>query len=160
MRTILASILSLVMLPAFAADRETGEVSCDKGVDMPRVQALVKRTAQALKKDQATVIREINRGDPKWKDGYYYMIVLQGTRILAHGYIPSATGMDAGKPPYDRMYPNIKVMEHIAMDRGEGCVQYDFMNPAKGGLVEHKVTYATKVNGTLWAACGTYLIRK
>jgi hypothetical protein len=49
---------------------------------------------------------------------------------------------------------------HIIKDKGEGCAQYDFMNPAKGGLVEHKVAYATKVNGTLWAASGTYVVRK
>ena len=69
MRAILASILLLVTTPLLAAGPDAWEVSCDKGVDIARVQALVKRTVEALKKDQATVIREINRGDPKWKDG-------------------------------------------------------------------------------------------
>ena len=155
-RPILAGMLLFVALPLSAAE----PVSCDKGVDIGKVQALVKKTVIALRKDQATVIREINRGDPKWKDGYYYMVVVQGTRILAHGYIPTAVGLDVGGPPYDRMYPGVKLMEQIVRDKGEGCVQYDFMNPAKGGMVEHKVTYAVKVSGTLWAACGTYLVRK
>jgi hypothetical protein len=110
MRTILARICLLVALPGFAADPNAWEVSCDKGVDIAKVQSLVKRTVVALKQDQANVIREINSGDPKWKDGYYYMVVLQGTRILAHGYLPSAAGLDAGTPPYDRMYPWIKAM--------------------------------------------------
>jgi single cache domain-containing protein len=160
MRTIHEGLLLLVFLPALAAGQIPGEVSCDKGADMPKVQALVKKTVEALKKDQATVIREINRGDSKWKDGYYYMVVVQGTQILAHGYFSSAAGMDAAKPPYDRMFPAVKLMEQIALTKGEGCVQYNFMNPAKNGQVEHKVTYVTKVSGNLWAASGTYLLRK
>jgi len=160
LRAILTGIFLLVALTVSALGQIPGEVSCDKGVDIARVQALVKRTVQALKKDQATVIRAINAGDPKWKDGSYYMVVFQGSRILAHGYLPSAAGMDAGKSPYDRMFPRIKVMEQIASDKGEGCVQYDFRNPAKGGLVESKVTYVTKVSGTLWAGSGTYLVKK
>lgn len=160
MRPILAAILLLVTTPALAAGPDAWEVSCDKGVDIARVQALVKRTVEALKKDQATVIREINRGDPKWKDGDYYTIVLQGTRILAHGYLPSAVGFDAGTPAGERMYPSIKTGLRLATEKGGGCVQYDFMNPAKGGLVEHKVTYYMKVSGTLAAASGTYLVRQ
>jgi single cache domain-containing protein len=157
-KTIL--LTSLFLLAATPANCNAQEVNCDKGIDMPRVQALVKRTAEALKKDQASVIREINRGDAKWKDGSYYMVVFEGSHILAHGYLPSAAGMDASKPPYDRMFPAIKIMQNIVLNKSEGCVQYDFMNPAKNGLVEHKVTYVTKVNGTLWAASGTYLVRK
>ena len=160
MRAILASILLFVTAPVLAAGPGAWEVSCDKGVDIAKVQALVKRTVEALKKDQVTVLREINRGDPKWKDGDYYMVVLQGTKILAHGYIPSAVGFDAGTPAGERMYPWIREGQRIVMERGEDCVQYDFMNPAKGGLVEHKVTYFTKVNGAVWAGSGTYLVRK
>ena len=88
------------------------------------------------------------------------MVVLQGTRFLAHGYIPSVVGFDVGTPADERMYPWVKAGQRLAMEKGEGCVQYDFMNPAKGGLVEHKVTYFTKVNATLAAASGTYLVRK
>jgi hypothetical protein len=135
-------------------------VSCDKGVDIARVRALVKRTVEALKKDQATVVREINRRDARWKDGDYYVVVLQGTRILAHGYLPSAVGFDAGTPAGERMYPWIEAGERLVVDKGEACVQYDFMNPAKGGLVEHKVTYFAKVGGTLWVGSGTYLVRQ
>ncbi len=160
MRATLAGTLLLVTLPIVTVDLNAEEVSCDKGVDIAKVYSLVKRTVVALKKDQATVIREINSGDPKWKDGSYYMVVVQGTKILAHGYIPTAAGLDAGAPPYDRMYPAVKIMARIVTDKGEGCAQYDFMNPAKGGLVEHKVAYATKVSGALWALSGTYLVRK
>jgi hypothetical protein len=160
LKPIHAGLLLLVFLPALAAAQIPGEVSCDKGADMPRVQALVKKTAEALKKDEGTVVQQINHGDKQWKDGYYYMVVVRGTQILAHGYFSSAAGMDAAKPPYDRMFPAVKLMEKIALTKGEGCVQYDFMNPAKSGQVEHKVTYVTKVSGNLWAASGTYLLRK
>lgn len=87
------------------------------------------------------------------------MVVLQGTKILAYGYLPSAVGFDAGTPAGERMYPWIKAGQRIATEKGAGCVQYDFMNPAKGGLVEHKVTYFTTVSATLSAASGTYLVR-
>jgi len=69
MRTILAGILLLVTLPVFAAEPIPGEVSCDKGVDMPRVQALVKKTVAALKGDKDKVIQEINSRGKQWKDG-------------------------------------------------------------------------------------------
>ena len=43
MRPIAAAVLLLVTLPVFGAGPIPGEVSCDKGVDMPKVQALGKR---------------------------------------------------------------------------------------------------------------------
>jgi hypothetical protein len=58
------------------------------------------------------------------------------------------------------MYPFVKAGQRLAMEKGEGCVQYDFMNPAKGGQVEHKVTYFMKVTESVSAASGTYLVRQ
>ena len=46
MRSVLASIVLLVTTASRAAGPEAAwEVSCDKGVDIAKVQALVKRTA-------------------------------------------------------------------------------------------------------------------
>ncbi len=154
MRTILAGILLLVTLPVFAADPIPGEVSCDKGVDIVKVQALVKKSVTALRKDRDRVIQEINRGDQQWKDGDYYMFVAQGTTVLAHGFIPSWVNQDFRNVPW------IRSLQRLAMERGEGCVQYKFLNPAKGGQIEDKVSYTMKVNGTIWAGSGTYLVRK
>ncbi len=158
--TTLAGIFLLVSLPVLAAGQITGEVSCDKGADIARVQALVKRAAEALKKDQATVIQQINRGDKKWKDGDYYMVVFQGTRVLAHGYMPWLAGQDVGTTTYQNTYAWIQSAERMALERGGGCIQYKFHNPAKGGQIEDKVSYGTKVSGDIWAASGTYLVRK
>ena len=160
MRTVLAFVLLLGALPLFAADPITGEVSCDKGVDIARVQALVKRTVEALRKDQATVIQQINSGDKKWKDGDYYMVVFQGTKALAHGYMSWLVGQDFGGTTYQNTYPWIRSAERMAMERGEGCIQYKFHNPAKGGQIEDKVSYGMKVNDNVWAGSGTYLVRK
>lgn len=160
MRTVLVGIVLLTALPAFAADPIPGEVSCDKGVDIARVQALVKRTVEALKKDQGAVIRGINSGDKQWKDGDYYVAVFQGTKVLAHGYMPYLAGQDVGTTTYQNTYPWIRSAERMAMERGQGCIQYRFHNPAKGGQVEDKVTFATKVSGTIWIGSGTYLVRK
>ena len=55
MRTFLTGVLALVTLPSFAADAIPGEVSCDKGVDIAKVKALVKKTVGALKNDQDRV---------------------------------------------------------------------------------------------------------
>jgi Single Cache domain 2 len=160
MRKTLAGILLVVTLPVIAAAQIPGEVSCDKGVDIAKVQALVKRTVEALKKDQDKVIQEINRGDKQWKDGDYYMVVVQGTKILAHGYMPWLAGQDVGGTTYQNTYAWMRSAERVATEKGEGCIQYRFHNPAKGGQIEDKVSYGMKVNGNLWAGSGTYLVRK
>src|SRR5215470_8605022 len=153
----LARILVVVALAVPSASPVPvvpGEISCDRGVDMPRVQALVKRTVPALQKDPATVIRQINQGDKQWKDGDYYMVVGQGTKIVAHGYIPAAVGQDFG------VYPWFRALRQVAMEKGSGCVGYQAFNPAKNGQLEDKVSFTMKVNDTLFALSGTYLIRK
>ena len=144
----------LLAIPAFSAAPTAGEVSCDKGADIAKVQALVKRTASALKKDRDKVVHEINQGDPQWKDGDYYVFVFQGTRAVAHGLLPSTVNRDAGSIPW------VRELQRVAMEKGEGCVEYHFMNPSKEGQVEDKVSYAVKVNDTMWAGSGTYLVAK
>ena len=160
MRIVLAGILMVGMLPGFAAAQIPGEVSCDKGVDMARVQALVKRTVEALRKDQATVIQQINSGDKKWKDGDYYMVVFQGTKALAHGYMSWLAGQDFGSTTYQNTYPWIRSAERMVLERGEGCIQYRFHNPAKSGQIEDKIGYGMKVSDNVWASSGTYVVRK
>lgn len=160
MKLALGCLLLLALVASPAAGQIPGEVSCDKGVDMERVQALVKKTVAALQKDQATVIQQINHGDKRWKDGEYYVFVLQGTKVLAHGYMPAVVGQDIGGTSYQNTFPWVRSNQRMAMERGEGCVEYKFHNPAKGGQVEDKVSYVMRVNGTLWAGSGTYVVRK
>ena len=114
MSTILGVMLWLVALPALAAGPIPGEVNCARGVDIARVQALVKRTAAALRRDQARVIQEINRGDGRWKDGDYYVFVGQETTILAHALFPAWVNRDFGTLPW------INSLQRMAMERGEG----------------------------------------
>jgi Single Cache domain 2 len=164
MKTILISLVALfASTSGFCATPIPGEVSCDKGVDMARVQALVKRTAAALKQDQANVIQQINAGDKQWKDGDLYVAVLQatpqGTTLLAHGYWSWMAGQDIGSTRYLNTYPWIKSGQRLAAEKGEGCIQYKFHNPAKSGQVEDKVTYVLKVTDTVRVASGTYLIK-
>jgi hypothetical protein len=49
MRTILAGILLPITLPVSGADPIPGKISCHKGVDIAKVQALVKKTVTALR---------------------------------------------------------------------------------------------------------------
>jgi hypothetical protein len=48
----------------------------------------------------------------------------------------------------------------MALERGEGCIQYKFHNPDKGGMVEDKIGYGMNVSDKVWASSGTYLVRK
>ena len=48
MTKIFAGIMLIAFLPTLSATPVSGEISCDRGVDMARVQALVKRTVPAL----------------------------------------------------------------------------------------------------------------
>ena len=160
MKTIpISLVVLLTAISGLCATPIPGEVSCDKGVDMARVQALVRRTATALKTDQAKVIQQINAGDKQWKDGALYVTVIQETTILAHGYWPWMAGQDVGSTRYLNTYPWFKSGQRMAAERGEGCIQYKFHNPAKSGQVEDKVTYVLKVNDTVRVAGGTYLIK-
>jgi hypothetical protein len=158
-KNLVAFVVLFASVSGLCASPIPGEVSCDRGLEMPRVQALVRKTAAALKKDQNRVIQEINRGDAQWKDGSLYVAVFQGTTVLAHGYFPSVVGQDVGSSRYLNSFPFVSSGRRIAMEKGEGCMQYRFHNPAKGGQVEDKVGFSTKVTDTIWVASGTYLTR-
>ncbi len=45
------------------------------------------------------------------------------------------------------------------MERGGGCLQYKFHNPAKGGKVEEKIGFSVRISDTVWVVSGTYLIK-
>jgi len=158
-KILVAFVVLFAGIPGLCAGPIPGEVNCNQGLDMPRVQALVRKTAAALKKDQNKVIQEINRGDTQWKDGSLYVAVFQGTTVLAHGYFPSVVGQDVGSSRYLNSFPFVSSGRRIAMEKGEGCMQFRFHNPAKGGLVEDKIGFSTKVTDTIWVASGTYLTR-
>ena len=158
-RILIALILFFSSMPAFSGDAGPGEVSCDKGLDMPRVQALVKRAAEVLKTDPDKVIAQINSGDRQWKDGDYYLVVLQGTTIVARGYQQQYVGVDVGTPQMRATFPNLTTLHQLIATKGEGCVQYRWNNPAKRGEVEDKVSYGLKVDDKLWVVAGTYLLR-
>ena len=158
MRKLLFSLALCFAFPIFARAQTPGEVSCDNGVDIDKVQALVKKTVTALKKDQDKVLQEINRGDKQWRDGDYYVVVLQGTKVLAHGYVPSMIGQDMSTMPY---YGELAIaVEHTMTQKTEGCVRYKAPRPSQRGQLDDKVSYVVKVNGTLRVLAGTYLIRK
>jgi signal transduction histidine kinase len=136
-----------------------GVVSCDTGVGMPRVQALVKKTVAALKEHPDTVIAQINAGDPRWKDGPYYVFVARNTTLLAHGYLPQYVGQDLGSTTFANGFYWVKSAERVALENGGGCLQYRMFNPSKHGAVEYKVAYVMPVSGSMWAGSGTYVLR-
>src|SRR5215471_16497710 len=156
--------LSLLLLAALLAPvawgQKPAEVNCDRGVDIGRVQALVKRVAEALKKDAAKTIQQINAGDKQWKDGDYYVVVIQNTRIVARGYQPEYVGVDIGTPAMQRALPSLTTLHALVREKAEGCVQYRWNNPAKHGLVEDKVSYGFKADDSYWIVAGTYLLKR
>lgn len=162
MKAAVIAIMSLVATASgfcAGAGPIPGEVSCNKCVNMDRVQALVNKTADALRKNEKQVVDEINHGDSKWKDGTLYVAVFDGTKVLAHGYFPSIVGQDVGSSQYLNSFPFVSSGRRIALEKGGGCMEYKFHNPAKGGQVEDKIGYSTRVSGTVWVVSGTYLVK-
>lgn len=162
MKAILIAIASLLASGrglSLGSGPIPGEVSCNKGMNMESVQELVNRAADALRKNQKQVLDEINRGDSKWKDGTLYVAVFDGTKVLAHGYFPSVVGQDVGSSQYLNSFPFVSSGRRIALEKGGGCMEYRFHNPAKHGQVEDKVGYSTKVSGSVWVVSGTYLVK-
>jgi signal transduction histidine kinase len=158
MRNLLFSLVLFFVLPTLSVAQIPGEVSCDNGVDIDKVQVLVKKTVAALAKDQTTVLQQINQGDKTWKDGDFYVVVLQGTKVLAHGYMPAMVGQDMSTLPY---YGELATaVEHMLAQKNEGCVRYKAPKPSQRGQLEDKVSYVVKFNSNLRVLVGTYLLRK
>jgi signal transduction histidine kinase len=159
MKKLLFLLIAVLLAPGAWAQKPS-EVNCDRGVDIARVQALVKRVAGALKKDPSKTIQQINSGDKQWKDGDYYVIVMQTNRIVARGYQSEYVGTDISTPAMRRALPSLITLQALVREKGQGCVQYRWNNPAKNGLVEDKVSYGLKVNDSYWIVAGTYLLKK
>jgi signal transduction histidine kinase len=158
MKNLVLGLILFFAFPICSPAQIPGEVSCNDGVDIDKVQALVKKTVAALAKDQATVLQQINQGDKAWKDGDFYVVVLQETKILAHGYLPGMVGQDMSAIPY---YRELAVaVEHMLAQKNEGCVRYQAPKPSQRGQLEDKVSYVVKFNGTMRVLVGTYLVRK
>lgn len=151
-------VSALFVAPMVSFAQAPGEVSCDNGVDIDKVQALVKKAVSALVKDQTTVLQQINHGDKTWTDGDFYVVVLQGTKILAHGYMPAMVGQDMSTLPY---YSELATaVEHMLTQKNEGCVRYRAPKPSQRGQLEDKVSYVVKSDGNLRVLVGTYLVRR
>ena len=158
MKLLSLGLVLFLAVPLCAPAQAPGEVSCDNGVDIDKVQSLAKKAVAALAKDQSTVLAQINHGDSAWKQGDHYVVVLQGTRILAHGYMPAMVGQDMSTLPY---YGELATaVEHMVATKNEGCVRYKAPKPSQRGQLEDKVSYVIKFNGTLRVIVGTYLVRK
>jgi signal transduction histidine kinase len=158
MRNFLVALVFFCILPTRSFAQAPGEVSCDSGVDIDKVQTLVKKTVAALAKEQATVLEQINHGDKIWKDGDFYVVVLQGTKVLAHGYMPAMVGQDMATLPY---YGELAAaVERMLAQKSEGCVRYKAPKPSQRGQLEDKVSYVMKFNGSMRVLVGTYLLRK
>ena len=158
MKTYLLGLVLFLAIPAGSSAQAPGEVSCDTGADIEKVQALAKKAAAAIAKDQTTVLAQINQGDKTWKDGDFYVVVLQGTKVLAHGYMPSMVGQDMSTLPY---YGELATaVEHMLAQKNEGCVRYRAPKPSQRGQLEDKISYVVKFNDKLRILVGTYSIRK
>jgi hypothetical protein len=158
MRNLFFGFTLLFALPGLSLAQTPGEVSCDNGVDIDKVQALVKKTVAALGKDQEKVIQQINHGDKEWRDGDYYVVVLQGSKVLAHGFLPYMVGQDMATLPY---YSDLATsVERMLAHRNEGCVRYKAPRPSQRGQLDDKVSYVVKIKGTIRVLAGTYLVRK
>jgi hypothetical protein len=131
-------LVLFLVLPVCTLAQARAEVSCDNGVNIDKAQALVKTAATALAKDQAAVIQQINYCDKAWKDGDFYVVVLEGPKILAHGYVPAMVGQDMATLAYYRELAT--AIERMLAQKSQGCVGYKAPKPTQLGQLEDKVS--------------------
>jgi hypothetical protein len=129
-------LVLFLVLPVCTLAQARAEVSCDNGVNIDKAQALVKTAATALAKDQAAVIQQINHGDKAWKR--WRFLVLEGPKILAHGYVPAMVGQDMATLAYYRELAT--AIERMLAQKSQGCVGYKAPKPTQLGQLEDKVS--------------------
>lgn len=139
MKPFFRGLVLLFALADCSLAQTPGEVRGDNGVDIDKVQAPAKKAAAALAKDQAAVLLQINRGDKTLEGGDFYVVVLQGIKILAHGYLPTMVGPDMSTLPY---YNELATaVEHMVVGKREGCVRYKAPKPSQRGQLHDKASY-------------------
>ena len=122
-----------------AKTKEAGKMVTDKGVE--------------------ATIAEVNKKDGKfvWKDTYVFLMDLDG-KMIAHPMSPALIGKnvldmkDKGDPGKLLFVEMVKV----AKEKGEGWVDYMWMNPGDA-KARKKVTYVYRVPGkNVFAGAGVY----
>jgi cytochrome c len=154
--TLLA--LSFAASTALAADIP-GEISCDKGENMPKVKALVAKAKAAVKANKEKALKEITDGSKDMKDGDFYVFVYKGGTVEAHGFNAAMVGKDLTNVKDADGLQYVENIRRMAAEKGSGCFKYKFPNPAKGGQVENKISYIETLGNDEWIGVGTYLIK-
>lgn len=145
----------MISIAGFAATDTAGEVPCGDSPAIKKIQALVNKTNEAMKKDEAKIAQEITDQKPEWKDGELYVFVYNKGKCLAHGYNKSLPGKDLWNDKTKSGVQYIQLMHGMAQ-RGGGCVKYAWPNPEKHGKVEDKIAYIQQVKGDTWMGVGYY----
>lgn len=143
-RTALLLILSLAMLPVFAADDPADAV------------ALVKKGLVYLKSNgNDALIKSINRHDPEFIKGDIYLAIrsIDGT-TLAHPNNPKLIGKNLRPlPDADGKLFRNEIIQ-VAQSKGSGWVDYRYNNPVTHEI-EKKSIYLEK-SGDIILEAGIY----
>ena len=142
------------------ADAIPGETDCAKGHEIGKVKALVEKTLIAIKADKAAVLKAITAKDKTYLDGDMYMFVYDNTKVLAHGFNEKLVGVDLVGAKDKQGVTFVVSLKRMALEKGEGCIYYQWPNPAKNGQAEDKIGYVKKVADNVWLGSGTYQIAK
>jgi signal transduction histidine kinase len=142
------------------ADAIPGETDCAKGHEIGKVKALVDKTLSAMKADKAAALKAITAKDKTYMDGDMYIFAYDGTKNIAHGFNEKLVGVDLVGAKDKQGVTFIVSLKRMALEKGEGCIYYQWPNPAKNGQAEDKIGFVKKVADNVWIGSGTYQVAK
>ena len=154
---LLAILLLLATVPAYAADPILGEVACDaNAAEMAKIKALVKKGKEAFLKDEKKTKDDITAKSKDFMDGSIYLYVYDGSTCVAHGQNGALVGKDLKGMKDDKQIPFIVSMNRLSMEKKEGCIEYLWPDPDNSGKKGRKIGYLVNVKDSIWIGSGYY----
>lgn len=146
-RIVTAIMIVLIASPVLAAD-------CDLA-DLDEAKALALKAADLLEKEgpKNALVKFMEPGPFIDRDLYVFVLDMEGT-LWASGAFPEGIGSNAWEAQDSGGNFFVQEMIHIAADKGEGWVEYDFFNPCTGER-SPKASYVKRV-GPLIVGVGAY----
>jgi signal transduction histidine kinase len=147
LRIVAMIVIAFLATPGYAAD-------CDLA-DLDEAKALALKAAELLEREgpKNALVKFMEPGPFIDRDLYVFVLDMEGT-LWASGAFPEGIGSNAWEAQDSGGNFFVQEMIHIAADKGEGWVEYDFFNPCTGER-SPKASYVKRV-GPLIVGVGAY----
>jgi len=121
-----------------------------------QAEAMVRKAIAHLQKvGPEKAFRDFQKPDGDYVSGDLYVFVVNfDGAMLVNGAFPQALGSNALGAEDRRGRPYIRQMLELAAKKGEGWVQYDWVSPCSGEIMEKNTFF--KRSGDFVIAVGTY----